>query len=143
MEDWSSPLYLNVGNTAALTSYTPAEKQTYELLNSTETALVRVSNDLLIASDSGSLSIHILLDLSTAFDIVNHNLLLNRLKTVFGISGTVLFSFESYLSDRHQFVGMNGFRSDIVSVSTGVPQGSTLDPLLFSSYSMYLFLVCS
>lgn len=69
----------------------------------------------------------LLLDLSAAFDTVNHNL-----ETVFGISETVLTWFRSYLTDRQQFVCMSGLQSEIGSVRTGVPQGSILGPLLFS-----------
>ncbi len=65
-----------------------------------------------MASDSGSLSILILLDLSAAFDTVNHIRLLNRLENVFGVSETVLTWFRSYLTDRQQFVYMNGSRSE-------------------------------
>lgn len=69
-------------------------------LHSTETAMVMVTNDLLIASDSHSLSILILIDLSAHFDTVNHNLLLNLLEMVFDVSDTVLAWVRSYLSDR-------------------------------------------
>ncbi len=96
----------------------------FRKFHSTETALVKVTNDLLMASDSGSLSILILLDLSAAFDTVNHIRLLNRLENVFGVSKTVLTWFRSYLTDRQQFVYMNGSRSEKVPVRTGVPQGS-------------------
>ncbi len=80
----------------------------FRKFHSTETALVKVTNDLLIASDSVSLSILILFDLSAAFDSVNHILLLNRLENVFGVSETVFTWFRSYLTDRQQFVCMNG-----------------------------------
>lgn len=101
---------------------------------STETALVKVTNDLLIATDSGSLSILILLDLSPAFDTVDHALLLTHLETVFGVTDTVLNWFKSYLSDRRQFDFLGGCHSKVGSVQFGVPQGSILSPLLLSVY---------
>ncbi len=101
-------------------------------LHSTETAFFKVTNDLLVAADSGSLSVLILLDLSAAF--VDHSLLLSRLETVCGITDTALNWFKSYLSDRRQFVSLRGCKSNIGSVQFGVPQGSVLSPLLFSMY---------
>ncbi len=101
----------------------------FRKLHSTETALVKVTNDLLIAADSGYLSILVLLDLSAAFDTVDHAVLLTRLETVFGVTDTVLNWFKSYLSDRRQFVSLGGCRSKVGSVKFGVPQGSILSPL--------------
>ncbi len=75
--------------------------------HSTETALVRVTNDLLLSSDQGFISLLVLLDLSAAFDTIDHNILLNRLENVVGISGSALAWFKSYLSDRHQVVAVN------------------------------------
>lgn len=103
-------------------------------MHSTETALVKVTNDLLMASDSGCLSILILLDLSAAFDTIDHCTLLSRLKSVFGVSDSALSWFKSYLSDRKQFVVLGGCRSEVGVVKYGVPQGSILGPLLFSLY---------
>ncbi len=88
---------------------------------------------MLIASDSGYFSILILLDLSAAFDTVDHLVLITRLDTVFGVS-IALNWFRSYLSDRKQFVSIGGFRSKIGVVQSGVPQGSILGPLLFNIY---------
>ncbi len=86
-------------------------------------------------SYSGSLSILIHLDLSAAFNAVNHHILLvNRLKNVFSVSETVLTWFRSYLTDRQQFVYMNGSWSEKGPIRTGVPQGSILGPSLFSIY---------
>lgn len=93
-----------------------------------------MTNDLLSASDAGSPTILILLDISVAFLTVDHTLLLNHLETVFGIFGTVLNWFRSYLDGHRQFVVSGEYRSDIGSVSTGIPQGSILGPLLFSLY---------
>ncbi len=75
--------------------------------HSTETALNRVTNDLLLSSYRGSISLLVILDLSAAFDTIDHNILLNRLENYIGIRGSALPWFKSYLSDRHQFVAVN------------------------------------
>ena len=106
--------------------------------HSTETALVKVLNDLLIASDHGCTSILVLLDLSAAFDTIDHHILLQRLEHHVGIKGCALSWFRSYLSDRHQFVHVHEKSSNHTRVSYGVPQGSVLGPLLFSLYMLPL-----
>ncbi len=73
----------------------------------TETALIRVPYDLLLSSDRGCISLVVLLDLSAAFDTIDHNILLNKLENFVGISGRALAWFKSYLSDRHQFIAVN------------------------------------
>ena len=78
----------------------------YRSKHSTETAL-RVLNDLLTASDSGSVSILTLLDLSAAFDTIDYNILLTRLESTFGIRDLALSFFRSYLQDRTQVVTVN------------------------------------
>ncbi len=104
--------------------------------HSTETALIRVTNDLLLSSDRGCISLLVLMDLSTAFDTIDHKIILNRLENSVGISGSALAWFKSYLSDRHQFVAVNGDVSYLSQVQYGVPQGSVLGPLLFTLYML-------
>uniref|UniRef100_A0A8P4JV61 Reverse transcriptase domain-containing protein n=1 Tax=Dicentrarchus labrax TaxID=13489 RepID=A0A8P4JV61_DICLA len=106
--------------------------------HSTETALVKVNNDLLTASDNGLVSGLVLLDLSAAFDTIDHNILLQRLEHQIGIKGTALSWFKSYLSDRSQFVHVNDESSINTTVSHGVPQGSVLGPILFTLYMLPL-----
>ncbi len=103
--------------------------------HSTETAL-RVTNDLLLSYDRGCISLLVLLDLSTAFDTIDHNILLNRLENYVGISGSALACFKSYLSDHHQFVAVNEEVSYRSQVQYGVPQGSVLGTLLFMLYML-------
>ena len=81
----------------------------------------------------------VLLDLSAAFDTVDHCLLLRRLQTSFGISGAPLDWFTSYLMARRQRVSIPGALSDSLSLDWGVPQGSCLGPLLYIIYSSKLF----
>ena len=106
----------------------------YRSKHSCETALLKVNSDLLIATDSGKVSVLALLDLSAAFDTLDHDILLQRLESSFGVTGTVLQWFKSYLSDRVQIVKTGTHQSEPTSLRFGVPQGSVLGPILFSLY---------
>ena len=106
--------------------------------HSTESALLKVTNDLLLSSDSGQLSILILLDLTAAFDTINHSVLLSRLKSSLNITGTALSWLQSYLTNRQQFININNCTSSTAPLSQGVPQGSVLGPLLFILYLLPL-----
>ena len=107
----------------------------YRQFHSTETALLHILNDLLLATDSGKVSLLTLLDLSAAFDTIDHSILLNRLQNCFGISDSVLSWFTSYLSNRSQSVLIDGFQSPPIELTCGVPQGSVLGPVLFTLYT--------
>ena len=106
----------------------------YRKCHSTETALLRVVNDLFQTSDSGCVPILSLLDLSAAFDTTDHNILITRLRSTFGCSGTVLDWFISYLSCRIQSVFV-GHESTQSALKCAVPQGSVLGLLLFTLYT--------
>ena len=103
----------------------------YKKLHSTETALLRIHDDILRTVDRGCTVVSLLLDLSAAFDTVDHGLLLPRLNTRFGVKGKVLAWFKSYLTDRSQFVSINGSNSSHSDLMFGVPQGSVLGPILY------------
>jgi hypothetical protein len=106
----------------------------YRPLHSTETALLLSLNNIHRAADNSQPTLLVSLDLSAAFDTINHSLLLSRLQTSFGVTGTALSWLSSYLSNRTQVVRMGQSSSSPASLETGVPQGSVLGPILFSIY---------
>ena len=110
----------------------------YRRGHSTETALLRILNDLLVMIDGGNNAILVLLDLSAAFDTLDHTLLLQRLHAEIGLDGSALDWFSSYLSCRSQQVLVGHALSAETPLLCGVPQGSVLGPLLFSLYTRQL-----
>ena len=109
----------------------------YKQHHSVETALLRVQSDILSAMDNNKGVILALLDLSAAFDTVDHAQLLARLQKRIGLQGTVLEWFSSYLKDRKQTVSIGANSSSDPSVlHYGVPQGSVLGPILFIVYTL-------
>ena len=107
----------------------------YKQFRSTETALLKVHNDINLNIDNGKVTALTLLDLSVAFDTIDHNIPITRLSTWYGISGTALSWFTSYLTDRQQAIKIDNCFSDMLPTSCGVPQGYVLGPLLFTLYT--------
>ena len=101
--------------------------------HSTLQAVLSIADKIQTSIDSSSFSCGIFLDLSKAFDTVNHKILLDKL-SFYRIRGNVLEWFKSYLSNRKQFVSIGNVNSDVMSITMGVPQSSVMGPLLFLLY---------
>ena len=109
--------------------------------HSTEFAALEVIDRILIEMDENEIPINIYLDLSKAFDTLDHNILLYKLNH-YGISGSSLKLIESYLTNREQYVEIDNTKSKTQKIKTGVPQGSILGPLLFLIYINDIAYIC-
>ena len=116
----------------------PRLQSGYRKGHSCETAVVKIHNDILMAMDKKNHVILMLVDLSAAFDTINHKKLLQRLRTVYHINGVVLQWLTSYLTNRTFSVSIKGEKSSEAELEIGVPQGSILGPLLFILYTQGL-----
>ena len=110
----------------------------YKAGHSCETALLKVTSDIQLALDDGEGMLMAMLDLSAAYDLVDHDILLSRMKSQLGFSGMVLKWFNSYLKSRTQMVVIGSAQSNEVPLTTGVPQGSILGSLLYLIYVLPL-----
>ena len=113
-----------------LNPYQSAYRQGY----STETALLFTLNNIRYSADCGKSTILVSLDLSSAFDPIDHHLLLERLRIMFGVTGPALNWLRSYLTDRTHLVKQGDDLSIPMQLQTGVPQGSVLGQILSTSF---------
>lgn len=115
-----------------------ATQSAYKANHSTETALLKINNDILSGLDTSKCILLVSLDLSAAFDTVCHKTLLRRLEQTFGVKGLALKWFVSYLTNRKQRVVINNNTSEAHSLQCGVPQGSVLGAILYTLYTQPL-----
>ena len=119
----------------------PKLQSMYRKRYSTETALLKICNGILLSMNQQHVTLSVFLDLSAVFDTVNHSIVLERMTKSFDISGKALEWFSSYLSVRSQRVTLDGEVSKEFMTTCGVPQGSCLGPLSFTLYSSKLFMI--
>ena len=121
----------HLSNGDLLPSYQSAYRSNY----STETALMKIHCDILTAMENQKVIALVGLDLSAAFDTVDHAILLKTLSNMYGVQDDALSWFQSYLSNRSFYVSVQDASSDYKNTNFSVPQGSILGPVLYSAYA--------
>ena len=106
--------------------------------NSTEHAIVQLTRDITSSFEKGEYTLGVFIDLSKAFSTVDHQILIKKLQ-YYGIDGTALEWFKSYLSNRKQYISTEEISESCLDIICGVPQGSILGPLLLLIYVKDLF----
>ena len=101
--------------------------------HSTNHAIIHLVHEIFKAFDENKFTLGVFIDLSKAFDTVDHNILLHKLKN-YGVVNNNLLWFKIYLTNRKQYISFNDSKTDLATISCGVPQGSILGPLLFLIY---------
>ena len=104
--------------------------------HSTELAALEVADRIICDMDIGKIPFNIYLDLSKAFNTIDHKILFKKLD-YYGIKGTSLNLIQSYLSNRKQFVNYNNTMSDLLTINMGVPHGSILGPLFMQMILLF------
>ena len=117
-------------------------QSTYRDGHSTETALLKVKTDFLNIIDDKEAMCLLLLDLTVAFDMITHDILLNRLKHHFGVTGKVLDWIRPYITQWEQSVVIGDEKSPPINLKQDAPQGSVLRPVLFTLYMSPLGDLC-
>ena len=107
-----------------------AYQSSFRLKHSTETLLLNTTNELCLNIDRAQYNLMVFIDLYKAFDTVNHDIPLCKLYH-YGIKNTELKWFKSYLSNKRQYCSISSHDSNFSHVTTGIPQGTSLGPLLF------------
>ena len=110
----------------------------YRPNHSCETLLIRLTDDIFKEIHQDNIVVLVLLDLSAAFDTIDHSILLKKLEEDFGVTDKTLKWFSSYLIDRFFCVKVGSSLSDFLCLIFGVPQGSLLGPILFILYIKHL-----
>ena len=108
----------------------------YRPLHSTESALIKVKNDIMFSLDANKCVLLVLLDLSAAFDTIDHNILISRLSQRICVKGPALSWFRSYLADWSTQVDIAGHLSEPIISQFGLPQGSVVGPVAYTVYTL-------